>query len=83
MEQLQPKYTNKVKLKLEQPSIICSGRDRVECYYRGKITSWIIGNPHSYFDVTFKSKGEIVTVTFRALDDVCLNHGWEDLKIVK
>lgn len=28
----------KVKMKLSQPSIMCSGRKSVECYYRGKVT---------------------------------------------
>lgn len=69
--------SSKVKLKLEQPQIMCAGRDKVECYYRGKIV-WenSIGK-----QIEFKSFGQLVKVMF--IGDVCVTENWQDLKIIK
>jgi hypothetical protein len=67
----------KVKLKLEQPAIMCSGRERINCFYRGKL----LGKENNLTSISFKSYGQEVEVTF--VNDKCLTPGWEDLKIIK
>lgn len=68
-----------VKLKLEQPSIMCSGREKVECYYRAKIIA-ISRDGGSRKTIEFKSYGEKIQVIF--VNDICITEGWEDLKII-
>ncbi len=65
-----------IKLKLEQPEIMCSGRRIAECYYRGKITFEFYNTMH----VKIKSHGKEVTVCFE--DGACITEGWEDLQII-
>lgn len=78
MEEKQQQSTRNIKLKLEQPAIMCSGRERVTCYYRGKI----VRESENYYKViTFKSHGEEVQVSFYG--PRCITEGWEDLKIIK
>ncbi len=69
--------SRKVKLKLEQPAIMCSGRDKVECFYRGKI----VLEQDGFEGIEFKSYGKIVAVLFK--NNECITSGWEDLKIIK
>jgi hypothetical protein len=56
---------------------MCAGRDKVECYYRGKIV-WE-NNMFKYIE--FKSFGQLVTVKF--IGDTCITENWQDLKIIK
>jgi len=67
---------DKVKLKIEQPQIICAGRRRVRCYYRGIV----IGKYKETTTITFKAYNKIVEVMF--ISNRCITEGWEDLKIV-
>lgn len=71
----------KIKLKLEQPAIMCSGREKVECYFRGKI---ICQNDNS-IGVEFKSFGEKQYVAFNTDTNECISafDKWKDLKIIK
>ena len=67
-----------VKLKIEQPAIICSGRKEVKCFYRGKIVE---DNNLDLKVINFKSFGQNIEVTF--IRENCVTEGWEDLKIYK
>lgn len=77
MNQEQKPKSSKVKLKLEQPYIMCAGRDKVECYYRGKI----IEEKNTTKQIEFKSFGQLVRVTF--MNNICVTENWQDLKIIK
>lgn len=77
MNQEQKPKSSKVKLKLEQPYMMCAGRDKVECYYRGKVV-WEIGTTKQ---IEFKSFGLPVIVMF--VDNICITDNWQDLKIIK
>lgn len=58
----QLKLGDKVKLKLEQPKIKCSGRSEVNCFYRGKI---IETYENSYnVVISFKYKGKLLEKTY-------------------
>jgi hypothetical protein len=79
MEQKQkPGYIRKVKLKIELPVIKCSGRDDIECYYRGKV----ITEDDKQMLIEFKSHGEIITEIFNKESNRFENPQWFDLKIV-
>jgi hypothetical protein len=52
---LQPKLGSKVKLKLTQPNIMCGGRDKVSCYYKGIVTK---EDNLTLIWIEFKYKGE-------------------------
>jgi hypothetical protein len=71
-------YIRKVKLKLEQPVIKCSGRDDIECYYRGKVLS----ESDTRMLIEFKSFGEVVAATFNKETNRFESPQWFDLKIV-
>ena len=74
-----------IKLKLEQPNIICSGRKRIECYYKGKI----IKESPNLLLIEFKSKGDKVTLLYNKIEKQFIetinaqNVNWQDLKIVE
>lgn len=57
MELKQLQLGDKVKMKLIQPKIKCSGRDTVECFYRGKIIH--VPKFNAYL-IEFKFKGKII-----------------------
>jgi hypothetical protein len=76
-QELKPK-SSKVKLKLEQPYIMCAGRDKVECYYRGKI----VEKTKDILTIEFKSFGEKTIVEFDRKYGFCLTTDWQDLKII-
>lgn len=77
-----------IKLKLEQPAVMCSGRTRVSCYYKAKSITLPLVNYFSEGNlkrmqqqiVFFKSKGKPTVVVFE--DGKCITKGWEDLVIV-
>ncbi len=64
-----------VKMKVEQPRIMCAGRTPISCYYRGIAER--IGND---IYVTFKRYGRLTTVVFNK--DKCITDGWQDLKLL-
>lgn len=77
---------NKVKLKLEQPDIICAGRKKVECWFKGEILEIVRYYKDDILESTrvkilFKSKGKKEFVFFD--NGVCYDLKWKDLKIVK
>jgi hypothetical protein len=69
-----------IKLKLEQPAIMCSGRKKIECFYKGKIINENIGNIDIQV-IKFKSHGQDILVTF--FKGECVTEPWQDLKIYK
>lgn len=75
-----PRY---IKLKLEQPEIICSGRKKVECFYRGRV----VEETEIYLIIIFKalySEQKLkYNKTEKTFEDL-LNPFkiWDDLKIV-
>lgn len=76
MESQQREYIRKVKLKLIQPKIMCSGRNAVTCTFRGKVVF-----EHGNFTcIKIRSHGEEKLVIFEG--DTCITIGFEDLKIV-
>lgn len=72
-------HGSKIKLKLEQPGLMCGGREKVECWYRGKVVINAL-NP-DYRTIIIKSHGKEINVVF--YKDKCISKGWEDLKVVK
>jgi hypothetical protein len=70
------KQQKSIRLKIEQPEVMCSGRSRVKCYYKANITFEF----YNMFHAKFKSHGKEVTVCF--VDGLCITEGWEDLKVV-
>ena len=77
MDLQQLKLGSKVKLKLIQPSIKCSGRDDVAFQTRGKI----IDLSEDYIKIEFKSKGELISVLFDKKGN-CITYLYEDLNII-
>lgn len=71
---------DKVKLKLEQPLIICAGRKAITFITRGRVLEGAATN--ELVAVLFKSHGTEVIVHFDVKKMVCLTTGWIDLKIV-
>ena len=78
MELLQLQLNSKVKLKLVQPAIKCSGRDEVTCYYRGIVESKF----DHLIQIKIKSKGEEHFLIFSDYNK-CLTPGFEDIKIMR
>ena len=76
MELQQQEYIRKIRLKLSQPSIICSGRKRVECYYSGKL----IFERNGYKKILIKSYNQPVEIEFFGHE--CITPGFENLKII-
>jgi len=68
-----------IKLKLEQPAIMCEGRKPVTCYYRGKL----IEGRGEYWHIRIKSYGKELMVSINKETGNCVTEGWQDLKIVK
>lgn len=78
MEQQQ--LPRKVKLKTIQPEIMCSGRDFVECYYRGKI----VGEMDSLLLIQFKFKGKLINRVYETRGNWGFSHSdLKDIKIVE
>lgn len=70
--------SGRVKLKLEQPAIMCSGRSRVTCYYKARYWGDIdTGNIYCGF-ITYD-----VPVTVEFVNFKCITPEFEDLVIVK
>ncbi len=76
MESSQPKYIRKIKLRLKQPAIKCSGRRDVACHYHGKVLCEHAG----YKQIMIKTHGREQIVTFMGHE--CTTPGFEDLKEV-
>jgi hypothetical protein len=79
MELQQPKYIRKVKLKLIQPAIKCSGRNNVTCTYRGRVTE----DSYNWMYIQIKVYGEWQTILWSKEDNKCLTEGFEDLKLIE
>lgn len=74
----------KVKLKLKQPTMICSGRDFKECTYRGRILE---EDRHCYL-IEFKYKNEMIKDYYWKENSISPSIGFEkeeiqDIKLVE
>ena len=69
----------KLKLKLEQPTIMCSGRRRVDVHFRGKVVWLDIMN--DFCEVEFTSYGVKTKAIFDTKNNRCITPMFEDLKI--
>lgn len=65
MENKKQEYIGKVKMRLTQPMIKCSGRDTVTCYYRGKLISFT----DSVLEIEFKFNNETVVGVYDRLNE--------------
>jgi hypothetical protein len=79
MENQLPKFIRKVKLKIVQPHIKCSGRDSISCYYRGKV----IRETEHIMDIIIKVYNEETKISYDKTKDQCITFGFFDLKLVK
>lgn len=68
----------KVKLKLTQPAIMCSGRKNVECYYRGVVT----GLNETHARIQFKRYGEDVEHFYDLDKDEFVDDELKDIQIL-
>jgi hypothetical protein len=85
MEDKKPEYIRKIKLKLEQPAIMCEGRKPITCYYKGKV----ILESENLMWIVIKSHGKEISLMY----DKNLKHflhrkdgeikEFEDLKIIE
>jgi hypothetical protein len=77
----EPPTSAKVRLKLTQPAIICSGRDFTTCFYRGKVIESGDDETGSYRVIQFKVHGELKEDKY--YDEGGFRHpDFEDIKIV-
>ena len=67
-----------IKLKLEQPDVMCGGRKRIQCYYRAKI----VNETSETMSITFISHGSLIVTTYNKLTKEFSSGRWKDLKIV-
>lgn len=73
--------SNKVKLKLKQPAIICGGRDFTTCFYRGTVIAEGLDKDGHFRLIKFKVHGEEKQEKY--YDEVGFRHpDFEDIKIV-
>lgn len=71
----------KVKLRLKQPAIICSGRDFTTCHYRGTVVEEGRDEEGHYLVIQFKVHGQQQQEKY--YDEVGFRHpDFEDIKIV-
>jgi hypothetical protein len=75
---LQPKLGSKVKLKLTQPNIMCGGRDKVSCYYKGIVTK---EDNLTLIWIEFKYKGELINEPYNVITNSFKRSDLKDIKI--
>ena len=68
----------KVKMKLVQPAIICSGRKEVVCYYRGVVT----GVSKNLRRIQFKRYGETVEHWYDTITKEFVDEELKDVQIL-
>ena len=68
----------KVKMKLIQPAIKCSGRGDVSCHYRGKVVALQFG----YALIEFKQYGEVIEGHYDLVSKEFKEEEYKDIKIV-
>ena len=68
----------KIKLTLIQPEIICSGRKRISCFYKG----FVIEEDSFLMKIKIKSKKEDIILTFDKERKTFLESEWKDLQIL-
>lgn len=68
----------KVKFRLVQPAIKCSGREDVTCYYRGRV----IKEDGYGMHVQIKQHGQEVTIYYDKESDRVLTDDFEDLVLL-
>lgn len=79
MERLQLKLGDKVKMKLVQPAIKCSGRDDVTCHYRGTIIG--VDLKDRFVQIEFKKYGESVNDIFDLQLGSFVHHDYKDIQV--
>lgn len=79
-KKLLQEYTvpRRINLKIEQPEIICEGRERISCNYRGTVVSEV----EDSMLIEFKAKGELQTVLYVKKQNKFVGEQWQDLKII-
>lgn len=82
MESSQPIYPKKCKLKLEQPRIMCSGREPVTCYYRGTIIAEIKDKYLPGYWIDFKYKGDLIRRFYDIKSNKFLEEELKDIILV-
>lgn len=78
MTQESPQQYRKVKLKLIQPQIVCAGRQRVTCHYRGKV----ISETEESMIIEFKVYGVVEQALYLKEEKRFAEEVWQDLKII-
>jgi len=79
MELQQLSLGTKIKMKLEQPTFICSGRDVKECYYRGTIVG---KNENDIIEISFKYKGNFIVGHYNIILEHFMEEYLRDIKII-
>lgn len=69
----------RVRIKLRQPDIMCSGRKRVEFHTRGRVID-LLGY---YAAISFKYKGRFVTAVYHMLEEFFKDEEYMDLQVHK
>lgn len=69
-----------VKLKLDQPTVMCSGRGRVTCHYRAKVIA--IAPDHKTVLLSFRYKGKTIAHLYSARIGGFVNPELKDTKLV-
>jgi len=69
----------KVKMKLVQPKIKCSGRDDVSCHYRGIVTHVILPG---FVTIKFKQHGQWIEALYNEHAQQFDKEEYKDIKVV-
>lgn len=70
--------SRKIKLKLEQPQIMCAGRERVECYWRAEV----IHETDDALIIEFKYQSRPVVALYNKLTEKFVDEEFWNIKIV-
>ncbi len=72
----------KVKMKLIQPFIKCSGRRDVTAYFRGKVIELAGPGFVSHAIISFKYRGELVQGMYDLYERQFIEEEYKDIKLV-
>lgn len=81
MERQQLKLGDKVKMKLVQPAIICSGRKEVTCYYKGTVINVDSSGKDRFVQIEFKRYGEVVDDIYDCRLETFVHDDYKDIRI--
>lgn len=68
-----------IRLRLEQPSVMCHGRKKVEWHGKGTI----VFEGKGYMLIKFKTKGMVVTTLYDLITKQFVDEKYRDIKIVE